>query len=198
MVLITHNIKENNNATHKDDDVDDPHKQMKMMSTNIPNIIPKYVHSFCAGMTDTPQPEVPKFSFLRKQSLLWLIILLSCVGLMVFREDVLSIAIVEQIHSSVMGSIRFNRQATTKSNFSVGLPTAEMMNTILLWTFSYYSKPMNLDKQDIATFECGKYKCGVTKNRHHLQKSKVIIFNPKYSNSLDLPKWREPWQRWAL
>ena len=150
---------------------------------------------FCAGMIDTPSPEIQKCSFIRKTSLLWLIILLACIGLIVFGEDM---AVMKKTHSLEIGGISSDHNATSESNDSARFPTAQMMNIILFWTFSYYSKPMNLDKQDIATFECGEYKCGFTKNRHHLQKSHVVIFNPTYSKYLDLPKWRESWQRWAL
>ena len=53
---------------------------------------------------------------------------------------------------------------------------------ILFWTFNYFSKKLGLDSDtDINYFECGRYKCGVTKNRTYLKQSHVIIFNPRAS-----------------
>ena len=55
-------------------------------------------------------------------------------------------------------------------------------NIILLWTFNYFSDGLGLDRQtDMVHFDCGNYRCGVTKNRTYLKQSHVILFNPRVS-----------------
>ena len=53
---------------------------------------------------------------------------------------------------------------------------------VLFWTFNYFSDALGLDTQtDMVHFDCGKYMCGVTKNRTYLKQSHVIVFNPRVS-----------------
>lgn len=69
---------------------------------------------------------------------------------------------------------------------------------ILFWTFNFFIAHLQLDEKDIATFQCGIYRCDLTKNRNYLKRSAVVIFLPRYTNSRDLPPKRQPWQRWVL
>ena len=117
---------------------------------------------------------------------------------MFFHDGILSINMVKQAPDIALASISSSRHAISKLNGSVDFQPVRKMKLVLLWTFNYYSKEMNLDKRDIAKFQCGEYKCGVTKNRKHLSESHVVIFNPTFSHVNDLPSSRKPWQRWAL
>ncbi len=59
-------------------------------------------------------------------------------------------------------------------------PAEPLRGTILLWTFSYLSQGLGLNEPgDKAHFDCGRYQCDVTRDKNLLNRSNVLIFNPR-------------------